>query len=173
MTTGEKAGTIITIGIAMTIAGLITKANCTTSSVQEQGVSMEATWTEEQATDSAFTFEDLLDAIEWVESKGDAGAIGDNGEAVGAFQISKIYVDDVNRIGKLKNKDKYLSSTKWEYYHRRSRTCSRHMANTYLLHYGGTFEEMARKHNGGPRGHLKGSTKPYWLKVKSRMESVK
>ena len=62
------------------------------------------------------SFEDLLDAIEWVESKGDANAKGDpimrttgfpkyeewtEYRAVGSFQIWKIYVDDVNRIQRL------------------------------------------------------------------------
>jgi hypothetical protein len=106
------------------------------------------------------TFDDLLDAIEWVESKGDPWAVGDNGEAVGAYQIHKIYVDDVNRISK-----KYF----YPYPCRTSAEYSRQMVTIYLKHYGGTFEEMARKHNGGPNGHKKESTKEYWEKVKSRL----
>ena len=44
------------------------------------------------------TFDDLLDAIEWVESSGSLNPPpGKDGE-VGPFQIKKIYADDVNRI---------------------------------------------------------------------------
>ena len=110
------------------------------------------------------TLDDLLDAIEFVESKCDADAIGDGGNAVGSFQIWKIYVDDVNRINRL-----HGNGTRYMYGTRRSRKFSREMATIYLKHYGGTFEEMARKHNGGPQGHKKESTKAYWLKVKARM----
>jgi len=116
---------------------------------------------------SGHTFDDLLDAIEWVESKGDPRAIGDNGNAVGSFQIWKIYVDDVNRI--LKSHPVNGVYLQHPYEHRLSKVLSRSMATTYLKHYGGTFEEMARKHNGGPQGHKKESTEAYWLKVKARM----
>lgn len=138
----------------------------------------------------AYTFEGLLDAIEWVESKGDPGVIGADGE-VGAFQISKIYVDDVNRIAYLMHKDKYSAPISWEYFHRKSLTCSRWMVNAYLTHYGGTIEEMARKHNGGPdgwrddpewfvrnRGYTLeeakskiANTKAYWVKIKERLDA--
>jgi hypothetical protein len=111
------------------------------------------------------TFEDLLDAIEWVESKGNPLAVGDGGEAIGAYQIHKIYVDDVNRIWRGHGRiDGFF-----EYDDRLSSNESRRMVAKYLKHYGGTFEEMARKHNGGPKGHLKESTKPYWEKVKARL----
>ncbi len=113
----------------------------------------------------AHTFDDLLDAIEWVESKGDPWAVGDDGAAVGAYQIHKIYVDDVNRWQGL--------LVKFLYSDRYDKKSSRAMVRSYLKHYGGTFEEMARKHNGGPNGHNKPSTEAYWLKVKARMEKVR
>ena len=62
------------------------------------------------------TFDDLLDAIEWVESKGDANAIGDGGE-LGPYQLKKIYVDDVNRIRKMQM-TKYDSYLPYNYRHR-------------------------------------------------------
>ena len=123
------------------------------------------------APPEAHTFDDLLDAIEWVESRGDADAIGDGGRAVGAYQIWKIYVDDVNRIQK-----QWVSVSPgrkvrvFTYEDRLDRGLSRYMVRTFLKHYGGTFEEMTRKHNGGPKGHKKESTKAYWVKVKTRME---
>lgn len=105
--------------------------------------------------------EALLDAIEQVESGGDPNAIGDNGEAVGAYQIHKIFVRDVNRI---------LGRKEYEYDDRLDRNKSRQMAEIYLRHYGGTAEEMSRKFNGGPQGHKKESTKKYWLKVKEYLK---
>lgn len=131
---------------------------CTTSTVTEGQSGTTGT--------EPHTLDDLLDAIEWVESKGDPFAIGDNGEAVGAYQIHKIYVDDVNRINRAKSKHKY----QYPYEARYSHHLSREMTSIYLNHYGGSFEERARKHNGGPTGHLREETKSYWLKVKARME---
>lgn len=120
---------------------------------------------------STYTFDDLLDAIEWVESKGDPNAIGDNGKAVGAYQIHKIYIDDVNRI----------YNTRYTYDNRLDRVKSRRMVRLYTnwysfkheLHGPVYFEFVARTHNGGPDGWKKESTKPYWEKVRARMESLK
>ena len=107
-------------------------------------------------------FDDLLDAIEQVESGGDANAIGDNGNAIGSFQIWEIYVSDVNRI----------SGKQYKFSDRYSREKSKEMVRTYLSHYGGTIEEMARKHNGGPQGHKKASTLKYWEKIKAELRRV-
>ena len=103
---------------------------------------------------------DLLNAIAEVESGDEADAVGDNGKAVGAYQIWKIYVDDVNRISK-KN---------YTYEDRKSKKKSREMVKIFLNHYGGTTEEMARKHNGGPKGHKKKATLKYWRKIKAELE---
>ena len=124
------------------------------------------------------SFEDLLDAIEWVESGGDASAVGDNGNAIGSFQIWKIYVDDLNRIGRAKHTDKYSTFQPWRYDDRKNRVLSRIMVREYLQHYATparlghnlAFEDMARIHNGGPQGHKKESTLKYWVKVKERLE---
>ena len=135
--------------------------------------------TSKEATgkEAHYTFDDLLDAIEWVESKGDPDAVGDNGKAIGSFQIWKIYVDDVNRILKLQGIERHFF-----YRARLSRSASREMAMIYLIYYSDKaevgswdayLETAARIHNGGPKGYLKESTKPYWLLVKARMESVK
>lgn len=116
------------------------------------------------------TFDDLLDAIEWVESKGDPWAVGDDGAAVGAYQIHKIYVDDCNRIARVRGDVILKSSCMFTYRDRENKQMSRKMVKMFLRYYGGTFEEMARKHNGGPNGHNKESTEAYWVKVKARMD---
>lgn len=123
------------------------------------------------------TFEDLLDAIEWVESRGRADAVGDGGNAVGSFQIWKIYVDDVNRIMALRNWPE-----RFTYEDRLNKTKSRRIVTLYLQYYGKSvqvlseleyFECVARIHNGGPTGHKKECTKAYWENIKARLEVVK
>lgn len=123
------------------------------------------------------SFDDLLDAIEWAESNGDANAVGHNGKAIGAYQIQKIYVDDVNRI---LGKNKYIYADRWD------RNKSQEMAEIYLKYYQEkalhicwsykiipTDEELlqfaAQIHNGGPKGWQKESTKAYWRKVKEKL----
>ncbi len=122
-----------------------------------------------QAGAGRITFDDLLDAIEWVESKGDPSAVGKDGE-LGSFQIKKIYVDDVNRI--------IWRGGEYSYGDRKNRHLSREMVKIYLGWYATrskigrrvTLEDFVRIHNGGPQGHKKECTKPYWEKVKARME---
>ena len=127
------------------------------------------------------TFEDLLDAIEWVESRGIWDAVGDNGQAVGSFQIHKIYVRDVNRIdGKdifryNDRLDKALSHrmvdiyTNWYASRAYDELCLQDGMNTKIDTLA-WFELAARCHNGGPDGWKKDCTKPYWEKVKARLE---
>lgn len=133
------------------------------------------------------SFEDLLDEIEWVESRGDPNAAGDGGEAIGAYQLTEIYVDDVNRI-LIGWKEQIGQQIKeaggkglggwfvpYTYKDRWNRNHSRDMARVYLTYYNPSdaeneFEAMARIHNGGPDGWKKESTKEYWEKVESRLE---
>ena len=130
---------------------------------------------------ATYSLDDLLDAIEWVESKGEANAIGD-GEAVGAYQIHKIYVDDLNRFS-----DWFAYRAKYNYDDRWNRHKSRQMVSRYVWYYTTKImpeltlsdcgmrelEAMARIHNGGPDGYKSPATKKYWLKVKARMLKVK
>ena len=131
-----------------------------------------------------YTLDDLLDAIEQIESGGDASAIGKDGE-VGSFQIKKIFVDDVTRIIKMAYPDGMRLKPSYEA--RLDRVKSRAMAYVYIWYYswhnieGMTLEKldhltmkeaeyMARIFNGGPTGHKKECTKAYWLKVKAELE---
>ncbi len=141
----------------------------------------------------AYAFDDLLDAIEWEESKGITDAVGDGSAAVGAFQIHKIYVDDVNRILRIHKGPLPADRTPFTYNDRLNRDWSRDMVKVYFTHYGGTLEEMARTHVAGPDGwrndpqwfvRNRGYTpekaerkianaKAYWLRIKARMESIR
>lgn len=103
---------------------------------------------------------DLLDAMAMIESGGDPNKVGDNGQAVGMFQIHPIYVRDVNRIlgfPAFSLKDRWCPEK------------SRRMTTYYIRHYGRSLEQMARCHNGGPKGWKKKSTLPYWKKVKAQL----
>jgi len=118
---------------------------------------------------STITLDDLLDAIAWVESKNNPSAIGDNGAAIGAYQIHKICVDDVNRI---------LGRQAFVYEDRYNPEKSREMVVFYLGHYATeqrigrlpTFKDMARIHNGGPNGWKKKSTEKYWRKIEEALK---
>ena len=129
--------------------------------------------------DPIYTDNDWLLAIQVVESGGNANAVGDNGNAVGAYQIWKIYVDDVNRI---------LKEDVFVYKDRCDKVKSANMALVYTKFYTGIaewnkpyfpptqmdrFEAMARIHNGGPTGYKKECTKAYWVKVKAELEKSK
>ncbi len=113
-------------------------------------------------------FEQLLDAIEQVESGGDSSAVGDNGKAVGAYQIHKIYVDDVNRI----YGTRFTYEDRWDKFE--SRELVRMYVNWYIMESNGGsgnyFRDIARIHNGGPNGYKKECTKAYWEKVKAELE---
>ena len=114
--------------------------------------------------------QNLLDAIQTVESNGKESAVGDNGKAVGAFQIHKIYVDDVNSF----------SSEKFTYEDRKNKEKSQKIVKLYLEHYGKSYEKktgkkatneiLARIHNGGPKGYNKETTKNYWKKVENNLK---
>lgn len=123
----------------------------------------------------------LLKAICQVESNGKVNAKGDYSRklkeyrAIGAFQLWKVYVDDVNNI--LKNsgcKKRYKYSDRYNY------RKSYEMTVLYLNHYGNVYEKktgkkatpeiLARIHNGGPKGYEKVATLEYWNKVKKILE---
>ena len=105
----------------------------------------------------------LLLAIMLVESGGRDNAVGDRGKAVGALQIHKEVVADVNRV--------YGTHFTWPA-SCFSRKDSFDIAEKYLLIYAprATAFEKARVWNGGPRGHLKPQTISYANKVKDKLK---
>ena len=117
---------------------------------------------------------DIYAAIATVESNGNDYAIGDNGNAVCRYQIWKIYVDDVNRICKLKRFKK-----RYAYADRTNPVKSLEMVKIYTWFYAKRYERLtgnkataeiiARIHNGGLNGWKKTATVKYWHKVKKEM----
>lgn len=76
--------------------------------------------------------EDVLHAISYVESGQDSKAIGDNGQAVGSFQIHRIYVREANRI---------LKAYVFDYSLRSDPEASEEMARVVLTYWGNYFEK--------------------------------
>ena len=78
-----------------------------------------------------------LAAILSVESSGGRDLrVGDNGRAVGSFQIWRIAVDEANRVEKIMAKREKRVPRKWSYSDRHSHERSREMCRTTLVwHY--------------------------------------
>lgn len=107
----------------------------------------------------------LLDAIKQVESGGHTGKIvGDNGKAIGPYQIHRSYWLDACAY------DPSLGSR--PYYACFEEAYARKVVVAYLTRYGKgkNAEQLARIHNGGPGGHKKSATKQYWVKVQKEMD---
>ena len=108
----------------------------------------------------------LLDAMVQVESGGRLDLVGDNGKAIGPLQIHRIYWVDAVRYDKtlLSLGGKYEDCKRLEY------------AEKVVVAYWNCYasktascEELARIHNGGPKGFGKKATEAYWAKVNKEM----
>ncbi len=108
-----------------------------------------------------------------IESGGEpnpAIAVGDNGASIGAYQIQKAVIDDVNRVYPQYN---------FTYEDRYNIKKSEQICYLYLKYWGGhyqkttgknpTAETLARIWNGGPKGYKKESTIKYWNKIKKHL----
>ena len=115
----------------------------------------------------------LLQYIAQVESEDNKYAIRTepNGiQSAGMYQITDLYLKDVNQFaGTSFTKADRFDPDKAEL-----------ITKLYLIHYGQkrkvqemgldqAIETLARIHNGGPSGHLKTATDPYWDKIKKKM----
>jgi len=111
----------------------------------------------------------LLDAIRIVESGGNDNAVGDGGNAIGPYQIWKNYwkdaVEHEPSIG-----GKYEDCFDQKYAEKIVNAYMDRYAIPRRLGHEPTFEDIARIHNGGPNGHKKKATIPYWEKVQKELE---
>jgi hypothetical protein len=111
----------------------------------------------------------LLDAIRIVESGGNDNAVGDGGNAIGPYQIWKNYwkdaVEHEPSIG-----GKYEDCFDQKYAEKIVNAYMDRYAIPRRLGHEPTFEDIARIHNGGPNGHKKKATIPYWDKVQSKLK---
>ena len=138
-----------------------------------------ATSAESGNQEAHYTFDDLLDAIWFIESEcGLNSKPGQNGE-IGDYQLKKIYVDDFNRIQRLLGYDgeePYMS-----YNDRFDEKKSRYATSGLISHYACAtwkdsphtsmqwLETAARAHHR-PADRENSKTDAYWLKVKAKME---
>ena len=109
---------------------------------------------------------DLLEAIRLVESNNNPDAVGDNGNAIGVYQIWEDYHTDATLGGNLSGE--YLDCYDPVY--------AENVVVEYMKRYAierrigkVTPEKIARIHNGGPNGWKINATKEYWEKVKAVM----
>ncbi len=103
--------------------------------------------------------DNLVEAIIWVESRGDTLAYNKSEEALGCLQIRPIMLREVNRI---------LGYNKFKLSDRTSRSKSIEMFNVIRGHINNpTDERIARTWNGGY--NYGESTLKYWNKVKEKL----
>jgi hypothetical protein len=109
----------------------------------------------------------ILDAIRFVESSGrESPPDGDNGKAIGQYQIHEVYWFDANEF------DMNLGG---RYQDCRKRTYAERVIDAYMRRHAkqawanGDGETIARIHNGGPKGHHKTATEGYWQRVRQRL----
>jgi len=119
----------------------------------------------------------FLDAICKVESNCNPSAVGDNGNAIGAYQIWKSYWKDAIE---------HDPSIGGVYEDCLNKTYSEKIVRAYMDRYATerrlgrpvTDEDRARMHNGGPRavwatGKKKQNLDIYWGKVKRELDGRK
>lgn len=114
---------------------------------------------------SSFDCERILLAIQQVETGGckdPSNAVGDNGKAIGAFQIHHCYWKDATDFDK---------SIGGKYSDCKNEAYARKIVIAYLTRYCKNWdnETVARMHNGGPRGHLNPNTIKYWNKIQKEL----
>lgn len=103
----------------------------------------------------------LIDAIIYVESRGNTLAHNISEDAVGCLQIRPIMLREVNR---LLGFQKYKLNDRW------NKTKSIEMFNVIKNHtIDPSNEKLARNWNGGWNGYKKPSTLKYWHKVKAQL----
>jgi hypothetical protein len=106
----------------------------------------------------------LLEAIRQVESRGNPNAVGDNGKAIGSYQIWRTYWQDAVEH------DKSIGGV---YENCKNDAYAKRIILAYWDRYApkdATDEQLARIHNGGPKGHLRSGTLKYWTKVKKEFK---
>jgi len=107
----------------------------------------------------------VLDAIRKVESGGfkdPSKATGDNGKAIGPYQIHYVYWKDAVDF------DRTIGG---QYSDCRNVAYAEKIVLTYLRRYAPNWnaETLSRIHNGGPKGYRINGTLGYWAKVSKNL----
>lgn len=108
------------------------------------------------------TEQHFLSAIRVVESDDGEKVFGDDGKAIGPYQIHYAYWKDSGVSGRWQQcKDRQYSEKVIRAYWQRY--CPEAVAKR-------DWQKLARIHNGGPRGHAQSGTLKYWKKVCSALK---
>jgi hypothetical protein len=104
----------------------------------------------------------LLAAMAIVESGNNARAVGDNGKAIGVYQIHYAYWQDSNVPGRYEDcyKPDYARRVVLAYW---KRYCPGALEDEDL-------QTLSRVHNGGPKGYKNKNTVKYWNKIKQHLQ---
>ena len=124
------------------------------------GDSFTATQEPDQTMNATRIPADLLDAIAAVETNADDAAVNEREDAHGRFQIRAAYLADANR---------FLGSS-YTLADMHDQAKAERVVMAYLRHYGTergvtSLYDLARIHNGGPKGAEKRSTIDYGARV--------
>jgi len=106
-----------------------------------------------------YTVDNLLDAMYAVESNRGKNLVGDGGKAIGPYQIWREYWQDAVEFDK---------SIGGKYEDCMNKAYAEKIVRAYWKRYapkGATLEQLARIHNGGPKGHTRNATLKYWKKI--------
>jgi hypothetical protein len=110
---------------------------------------------------------DVLTAIRTVESNNNPDAVGDNGNAIGIYQIWRSYHKDAVEFDSIGGR--YSDCFNPAYADRVVRAYMRRYATERRLGRPVSQQDIARIHNGGPNGWRKSATLKYWEKVKKEL----
>ena len=110
----------------------------------------------------------LVDAMIYVESRGNSKAFNEKENACGCLQIRPIMVREVNRILKTqKTEQRFSLEDRWD--------CDLSKEMFYIWknyhHSDSNDEKIARNWNGGPNGYKNSKTEHYWNKVQKQWEN--
>lgn len=113
----------------------------------------------------------LLNALYKVESNSGQQLVGDNGKAIGPYQIWRTYWQDAidfdSTIG-----GRYEDCMDKQYAERVIRAYWARYATSKRLGHEPTPEDLARIHKGGPNGYRNINTIKYWAKVTNALKGA-
>jgi len=114
------------------------------------------------------TYDDFFYALAQVESNHNDDAVGDGGNAIGRYQVWRVYWIDATEFSGIGGK----------YEDVKGKAYAERIIEAYMQRYAREawaakdWETLARIHNGGPRGHKKKATEKYWQKVKAVLDTL-
>jgi len=140
--------------------------------LEEQRVEEDTTSVVSSKTQTEPTWDDFIEAVIYVESRGSDDAYNIKEQAAGCLQIRPIMVREVNRkLRKWNAPFRYTLDDRWN--REKSIEMFNIMAEQVPCCEDQDFMEfaevVARKWNGGGHGHLKESTLPYWNRIKDKI----